>query len=244
MRSAALTALLLVASAALALQQAPVPSQAPSLGVIPPQAPPEQPDPAPASAPRSWLSPEPFPEGAVQFPSAEHTQQIYQQWDNETQAWWNHNDAFPVSQLAAKWRMSGGMEGIFGWRSDKYRMIPRGEKVEYRTDWISVGNGVGSTQQNKAITRRYPDGTRFDDVLSVNGTVFEHRVRRKENGQWKSEVIYKDKSARPKGYTGLRVSCASCHSQAGTGEYAQGLVPGGDSVISDPLEWGVWASKK
>jgi cytochrome c len=67
--------------------------------------------------------------------------------------------------------------------------------------------------------------------------MFEHRVRSKDSGRWYSRIEYVDEAARPDGYTGLKVSCASCHSEAGTGKYNDGLVPGGDTVLSDPLDW-------
>ena len=82
-----------------------------------------------------------------------------------------------------------------------------------------------------------PDGTVFVDVLSnADGRVFEQRVREKDGGEWKSYVHYRDRSAYPKGYAGLKgQTCIECHQQAGTGGYGVGLVPGGDGVISDKI---------
>jgi len=138
-----------------------------------------------------------------------------------------------------RWHQSGGMQGIDRslWKSEKYRSIPGGVEPNWIAN-ISVRNSLGYMQNNRGIVRQYPDGTRFDDVLSnADGKVFEHRVREKKDGRWKSTVVYSDPAARPKGYEGLKVTCASCHDQAGTGNYAAGLVPGGDTILSDPLEW-------
>lgn len=144
----------------------------------------------------------------------------------------------PISRLDGKWQASGGLLGIKGWVSEKYKYVPEG-------GWSWVGdiqvlNGLNSYQNNRGIKRSYPDGTIFHDVLRNDaGVVFEHRVRSKNGGMWKSEVVHRDAAARPAGYTGLKVSCASCHVQAASGGYATGLVPGGDTVLSDPLDWSV-----
>ena len=127
------------------------------------------------------------------------------------------------------------MHGIKGAVSEKFRTLPAEPK-----NWvgvIQVKNSFGYMQPNRGMKREYPDGSRFDDVLSYQGVVFEHRMREKKEGKWKSRVAYSNEKARPPGYTGLTATCASCHSEAGTGKYGVGLVPGGDTVISDPLPW-------
>lgn len=192
---------------------------------------------APSMTHPNWLSSEPYHEGAEWFKGSKKTQMVY-----NTTSGWNHIEEVGVEHLDPKWQMSGGMVGLSGWRSDKFRLLPRGESVKTWTDYADVLNIYGVLQKNKKIIRSYPNGTRFDDILSdVHGKVFEHRVRTKgDDGRWRSEVIYEDKSVRPVGYTGLSVSCASCHREAGTGSYGVGLIPGGDTVISDPLDWSVW----
>jgi hypothetical protein len=140
----------------------------------------------------------------------------------------------PRSGLEAHWQTSGGMVGIAGVVSEKFKVLPPGGKT-----WIGniqVWNG-GGYQSNRGIVRSYPDGTRFEDRLSYRGVVFEVRVRVKRGGVWKSSVTYSSAAARPPGYRGLGQSCASCHDQAGTGGYAAGLVPGGDGVLSEELDW-------
>ena len=179
--------------------------------------------------PRQWLSPLDYPEGMVPYKPEQWTQEI---------AVTNNRDRIdhvPIARLKSKWHQSGGMEGIEGAKSDKYKLLPKPPR-EWIGD-IQVLNSLGYMQPNRGMKRLYADGSRFDDVLSVGGVVFEHRVRRKVAGEWKSEVVYEDEKARPKGYAGLNQSCASCHNEAGTGSYSSGLVPGGDTVLSDSLPW-------
>lgn len=181
----------------------------------------------------TWPSPMEYPKGAVKYKSDGWTQTIYILTDNAGRR--DRIDYAPISGLAIKWHQSGGMDGIKGFHSDKYRLLP--SPAVYRIDDIQVLNSFGYYQANRGIVRSYPSGTRFDDVLSYKGKVFEHRMREKVDGVWKSRTLFKDEKARPPGYTGLTVSCASCHDEAGTGGYAVGLVPGGDTVLSDPLDW-------
>lgn len=145
-----------------------------------------------------------------------------------------------ISEMPDKrWQQSGGMDQIprSSYTSRKFRSGPR---PQYKVKLVPVKNSFGYYQNELGLTRVYPDGARFDDVLyNANGVVFEHRVRYKEDGKWVSQIEYRDVAARPEGYTGLTVSCASCHNEAGTGGYAVGLVPGGDTVLSDPMDWGV-----
>lgn len=138
------------------------------------------------------------------------------------------------------WHQSGGMKGITGVTAEKYRS---GGKAVHR--WaefeltFTLPSGGKGTIKEMGIGRTYPDGTRFDDVLKYNGKVFEHRVREKVKGMWVSRVASKNPENFPPKYNGLTVTCASCHEQAGTGGYDKGLVPGGDTVFSDPLDWSV-----
>lgn len=167
----------------------------------------------------------------VMYRSSRYTQSIYKL--NSA----SRIDRVPRSALLPKWQVPGGMEGVTGWRSDLYKMIPDGGLLW--TGNIPVKNSFGHFQTELGHKRSYPDGTVFFDVLTNAKTneIFEHRERRKVAGQWKSRVVYSDDDARPRGYVGLKgVSCSSCHNEAGTGGYGVGLVPGGDGVISDPFE--------
>ncbi len=171
-----------------------------------------------------------FPPGAEPYLSTSRTQEI---------AVTNGRDRItPVAIVDAKWKISGGLEGVKGWTSQKLRYLPPNSKVTYWVGDINVLNSFGYTQANRGIRRSYPDGTEFHDVLrNAEGVVFEHRKRTKADGKWTAQVVYRDAEARPPGYVGLKVSCASCHDEAGTGKYGVGLVPGGDTIISDPLDW-------
>lgn len=172
-----------------------------------------------------------LPKGAQKYAIAQYTQEI---------AITNGRDritAIPRRHLKAEWQHSGGMVGVTGVVSDKYRTLPVPPKVWVGN--IGVVNSFGHVQYNRGIVRSYADGTRFDDVLSYKGKVFEHRVRIKVGGMWRSSVLYTDEDARPPTYRGLKQSCSSCHDQAGSGGYGEGLVPGGDGVLSDELDWSV-----
>lgn len=131
------------------------------------------------------------------------------------------------------WLVSGGMLGIEGFRSDLYRNSIAANP-ESAIENIGVLNSFGYIQQNRGYVARYANGSRFLDVLSnvKSGSVFEIRQRLKEEGKWKSSVLFSDEKERPAGYAGLTKSCVSCHSQAGTGGYNAGLVPGSDGVLS------------
>ena len=150
--------------------------------------------------------------------------------------------------IASKWRQSGGLDGIAGWRSDLYRNETAAATKPF-TGYVTVKNGgritnsfgrdLGeATQDELSWQRKYPDGARFLDVLSTSKGVFEVRQREKRDGRWISLVTYRDKAARPKGYEGLPqgMTCVGCHNTTdgpGTGGYGVALVPGSDTIFSD-----------
>lgn len=190
---------------------------------------------------------EPPPVLGERYDSAKETQTIFIL---------NDRDVIRKAPIDKDWHHSGGLEKINPklWKSEKSRHIP-GE-VRYWVGDLRVKNGIMApngeeyTQLNRAIRREYPPGTVFTDVLKNEaGEVFEQRVREKlPSGTWRARVTFTDEKARPQGYAGLAVTCASCHDQAGTGKYGsgdppKGLVPGGDTVFSDPLDWSVWYGK-
>lgn len=200
------------------------------------------------AAPATPQTPAP-PPGAVKYAPGKYTQAIsvnrgLDGIDRDV------IERVPVAKLEEKWRVPGGMEGIPDVSSVKYRTLPEGEGVRYAVKPVEIVNGIKYvdrdgvereyTQFNKAVVREYPDGTRFDEVLYYKGRAFEHRVRVKEGGRWRSSVAFRDKAARPPGYAGLTVTCASCHNLAGSGGYNAGLIPGGDGVFSDPIDFSPW----
>jgi hypothetical protein len=138
----------------------------------------------------------------------------------------------PRTQLEAHWQVPGGLVGVSGWRSTLYKRLP-GEP-HTRIANLPVWNG-SNYQYNRGWHRSYADESEFLDVL-VNdlGAVFEVRRAYKLDGAWYRSVHYRNRSARPSGYTGTG-DCVSCHGQAGSGSYAAGLVPGGDTILSDPI---------
>jgi hypothetical protein len=186
---------------------------------------------ASAQLPIAEYAPE-LPKGAKTYTPAEHTQAISILDERDVIV------PVKISELSdTRWHQPGGMESIKGWRAVKYKFLP--EPAAYSIADVAVENSYGFKQNNRAIVRVYPVGTRFDEVLynTKSGRIFEHRIREKTSNGWKASVKYTAKLEFPAGYSGLKVSCASCHDEAGTGKYNAGLVPGGDTVLSDPLDW-------
>lgn len=141
-----------------------------------------------------------------------------------------------------KWSRSGGLLNVESsyFSSRKFKRGGVEFKPVYRVTRMPVLNSFGHYQYELGLTRTYPNGARFDDILyNGRGVVFEHRSREKIDNVWRSSIIYRNPNAWPKGYGGLQATCVSCHNQAGTGGYADGLVPGGDTVLSDPMDWSV-----
>lgn len=197
------------------------------LVALPPQGPPVEPS---------------LPENAERYEPTRVTQKIYTM-NGFTE---HYIDKVPTTGIDPRWEQSGGMHGIEGVESVKYRTLPAAARY-----WVAeteMWNG-SNHQDNRAIRREYLPGTQFDDVLRYRGRIFEHRVRRKlPSGKWSSKVVYSDSRARPPGYNGLQQTCASCHDRAGmanreegrtASNYDKGLPPGGDTVFSDPLDWSV-----
>ena len=144
-------------------------------------------------------------------------------------------DAVPIHTVNnGKWTAPGGVVGIDRARSYFYAYRADGSK-QYQTR-LPVLNRFNNYQYEIGWTREYTDGTVFLDSLSYEGKSFEVRQREKVKGEWKSSVLYRDKTAFPPGYKSPSLNaCTNCHSEAGTGGYAVGLVPGGDGVLSDPF---------
>lgn len=218
---------------------------------IPPQAPPQKQAPVIPPDFKDVYDPE-IPKAATRYSSAKWTQAISVLFTGGSDI-----DIIKPVKIAEmedkRWHQAGGMQGIKGWSAERYRLVPAA--VTYRVEDIEIDNSIptGVTkpdgtpetfrQKNRGITLVYPNGTRFDELLYNGKKLFEHRTREKIDGKWESKVAYKDEDARPEGYTGLKVNCSSCHSEAGTGKYNDGLVPGGDTVLSDPLDWSVSGQK-
>lgn len=182
-----------------------------------------------------WPIDFPFPEGMQRYKRAAFTQEI---------AVTNNADRItPMHRTSLhsrdnRWLVSGGMLGIDGIRSDLYRNQVAEKSREYVGN-ISVLNSLGYHQNNRGWRREFDQGSKFMDVLSYEGTVFEIRQREKGDSRWNSEVIYESEKARPPAYAGLNKSCVSCHNAKegpGTGPYAGPLVLGSDTVFSVPFK--------
>lgn len=179
-----------------------------------------------------WPAQFAFPVGFEKYTPASYSQSIFTL---------NNAPAIrpvPRTELIQKWHQAGGLEGVNKalWRSDVYRKMPSEPDVFQAR--MPVKNSLGFIQHELGWTRKYHDGTQFMDVLTnrETGEVFEIRLRTKQDGKWVSEVDYRNRAHRPLGYRSVSVSdCNSCHSEAGTGNYGVGLVPGGDTVLSDPF---------
>jgi hypothetical protein len=198
------------------------PPTAPPVKDIPPTVPPVK---------YSWGSPVEMPVGAVTYTTGVGQTQRIAVTDGRDTIW-------PMWPDDEKWLYSGGLHETWGWKSTKYKTIPKGGTIYVGIGDIQVLNSFNVYQPNRGLLRWYPVGMRFDDILSnAKGKVFEHRMTMKTANGWVAKTLFKDEKERPPGYKGLSVSCSSCHDQAGSGAYAGPLVPGGDFVFSDPLPW-------
>lgn len=180
-----------------------------------------------------WLDWMERPEGMVRYRPARFTQSIGITTDLNTGIRVHEILRVDRSGLESHWRVPGGMDSVSGWRSDLWKYEPSPARIDVGT--IFVRNSLGYMQLNRGYRRAYADGTWFVDVLSNDGVIFEVRIAEKDNGRWSRYVAYKNRPARSEAYSGLSVKCAACHDQAGSGGYAVGLVPGGDTIISDPF---------
>ena len=104
---------------------------------------------------------------------------------------------------------------------------------------IPVWNG-SNYQHELAKVRKYKIGSVFVDRLWYGDKVFETRKRTvildDYRPFWESKIVYQDPASFPPGYVPISVNaCNACHNQTATGNYAGPLVPGGDTVLSDPL---------
>lgn len=190
-----------------------------------PQAPPVK-EPKAGEWPERLLS---WRNNSVKYDRALVTQRVFNR---------NMYDVTPRYLSEAKWRFPGGLSEIDGWRSELRAFIPR-PYTEFSGP-LDVLNSFNNYQTERSIQRRFPNGTYFIDALynTRNGNLFEIRLREKLGGEWESDVLYRSAKDRPAGYTPVKLAaCAECHSQAGTGGYNSGLVPGGDGTLSYPMSF-------
>lgn len=145
-----------------------------------------------------------------------------------TPPWWVYT---PREQLLQKWIVPGGMEGVEGWANVLLR-----DKDNASQTW--VGHADPSDGTSEMVHHRSYRKALFADVLfNGKGEVFEVRLAVKKDGKWTREEEWRDAKRAPSGAKRLATSeCVACHNQAGTGAYDSAYVPGGDTVLSEPLK--------
>lgn len=207
----------------------------------------------PSEPPPLWPTSVPFPKGMKPYQRATVTQSIFKLAPDR------FSRAVPTirrvlrTETLTKWQVNGGLEGIKDYRSDLYKILGQGFAWEWQEP-ITVANGHFMTvdygrglqltntpimQWENGFKQSFNDGTVFVDNLSYKGITFETRVAEKQRGEWRRYVAFKDELARPPGYVGLKVQCASCHNNKdgpGTGDYGVALVSGADTVFSHPIK--------
>jgi len=137
------------------------------------------------------------------------------------------------SSLERKWTVPGGLADVRGWSSRLYKNR-RAVAVPYLARQDPSDDVSTITWQ-----RSYPDGAVFADVLRNDASeIFEIRAAAKSDGEWQRFVAFANPAARPHGYRRLTSrQCAECHdSKPGSAEYGGPAIPGGDTIISAPLE--------
>lgn len=176
----------------------------------------------------AWGPGVPFPAGMERYERDGFTQLLHVGRDSEPLA-----SKVSGERLPEQFRVSGGMEGLTGWRSTKYRLFPAPPMDGVAR--IALAGGV----KLPGLVRTYPDGSQFHDVLTnADGKVFEHRRRVLEGDRWTNAVLFRDSDAAPEGYHELGLkACAACHRNPGSGEVGKPLIAGGSQVFSDGLAW-------
>lgn len=124
-----------------------------------------------------------------------------------------YNDIVPLEDGSLQFVHSGGLAGVdqSEWISRKGLAIPEGSRISVWQEYTDV--------RAFALTPRwrwqFPAGTvAVDALFNADGKAFEIRTQTKKGDGWMTKVIHKDEDAAPRGYTGLKQSCASCHDYA------------------------------
>ena len=148
------------------------------------------------------------------------------------------NYIVPRAAVGEKWLVPGGLQGLTGWRNVLLRS-PQNRVQHWfnHADPGEAGWPRGVWGSEIIHQRRYEDGALFADVLiGQDDEIFEVRTAEKKNGEWQRRVVYRNEDAAPAGYRAVSMrQCRECHEQAGTGGYGVALIPGGDTILSDPI---------
>lgn len=134
----------------------------------------------------------------------------------------------PRASLERKWTIPGGLDGI---RATSIVLRGKDNRVRNWVDHIDPNDNISEIVHQ----RSYSHATFAEVLLNESGKAFEVRLAAKRDGKWQRFVAFADADAAPAGYMRVR-NCGECHDKAGTGAYDTAYVPGGDTVISEPLE--------
>jgi len=131
------------------------------------------------------------------------------------------------------WRVSGGMEGMHGWKSLKLTNVAKSDVKVWRENLPIAGAG----RNLPGFRWQFPEGATFADLLvNDKDEPFELRMRTKKDGKWRAQVVYENAAAAPHGYLGA-AKCASCHDHAGSSKQYGIMVRGDDTVFSfNPMQ--------
>ncbi len=169
-----------------------------------------------------WPSKVAFPEGFRFYEPTQYSQYLAVS-DNveviipfhrdQDQAFSNDRPALNPNRHVAEWTAPGGLVGVprSEWRSFTGVSFPAGSVVASFQGRVAVPTAPRGSLPKEQW--EWPDGTIFGDMLvNAQGEVFELRMREKISAdQWDSLTPYKNKLARPDGYTGAGKKCAECH---------------------------------
>lgn len=187
-------------------------------------------------APASWPKDVPVPAKLKPYTPATVVQRIAITDGRASHRWYrlDQHDHFANAPTLfnpnskAPWQVSGGMEGLSGWKSIKLTNVSK-ESVAVRSVGIPIS---GAGQDLPGFRWSYPDGALFADLLVNNdGRAFELRVREKVAGKWVSTIAFEDDAAAPKGYKGAG-RCATCHDKAGDSQQYGIMIRGNDGCFS------------
>jgi hypothetical protein len=116
-------------------------------------------------------------------------------------------DRDTMSGDGAELTVSGGLAG------HRFRSI---KGIDFAGKKVIVWQEATDVRAFALVPRwrwQFQQGTvAYDFLLNGHGQPFELRSQTKGSGyEWETDILFKDVSARPAGYEGLKQSCVSCH---------------------------------
>ncbi len=175
-----------------------------------------------------------FPKGLTPYKPTRYSQRIAITGNRESLQWYklDQDDHWANAPTAINpnrifpWATSGGMHDVTGWNHVVSIALPADPTVWKEPMPIANGGNITGWRWT------FPDGTVTSDMLTKDGKVFELRTRTKSDGKWIGKVEFRDKTARPEGYTSAGKACAECHDHAGSSLQYGIVLRGGDTVFS------------